>query len=409
MESRLLSVPGRERILTSVESVAMDVASSNHSIKSLGRLADLGLNTFPLYRTAYTVSEALAEHIISAAVLGNNDDALLINALKSIHEAPAGWVGNEILNVAIMVLRVLASVPDSRQRDRINLMMQCNDRPAAQVEYGIGLLVASKAFYGARQSHNYPSDLNYAYERYVSILKELLALQGVFVWITENRALWTWMERDLLDSHQHPTSSHGQVRVDYNVRRESDVPGVPLDHHAHSDSEGMPEVNDSEEEDDEDSRFDEMDTYGHGPARVVVEGAGNPAVNGVYVRDGFFERASKFKRKGEYGSKPCDFSLFQCNVSNNTKHWYISIVPTGSVPGTSADTDFYSAPVTDLCTEFPPLSGWTKSNEGHDPPPTLLYKDVAVVDDQESDRLQGPHSWDDNHGGSNQNGGNSYV
>lgn len=402
----MVSVQGRNRPLTSVESVAKDVASfSARSIPSLGQLADLGMYCFQLYTTAYSASEALSEYILSATTFMKNTDSLLVNTLKSIYTAPTGWVGNEILNAASMVLRVMASVPDNRQKDRIHLMMQCSEGPAAHDDYGIGLLVAARVFHDARHNH---SDLSYAYDRYVGILKELLALQEVFVWMEQNRALWSWMERDLLDSHQH-SSSIGQTRMDYNAKRESEIPGVPIDHHTHSDSEGMPEINDSEEEDDEDSRFEEMDTYGHGPGRIVVEGAGNPAVNGIYVRDGFFERASKFSRKGEYGGKLCDFSLFQCNVSNNTKHWYISIIPAGSVPGTSADTDFYSAPVTETCTEFPPLSGWTKSNEGHDPPPTLLFQDTPVADDPDAERLHDPQGWDENIGGTNPNDRNSYV
>ena len=75
----------------------------------------------------------------------------------------------------------------------------------------------------------------------------------------------------------------------------------------------------------------------------------------------------------------CVFSLFQCNVSNNTKHWYISIVPRNSQPGTSTDIDFYSAPVLDSCTEYPPTGTWTKSNEGKEPPPKLVYKNDPTV------------------------------
>jgi len=404
VETRILAVPGRTRLLTSVESVAMDVArSSTQPVPSLGKLADMGLDAFTLYTTAYSASEAVAEYILSAAVLGRKTDTLLINTLKTIYTAPTGWVGNEILNAAIMVLRCMASVPDSRQRDRINLIMQCNEPPAPQVEYGIGLLVASKAFHGVRHSHNYPNDVSYAYDRYVGILKELLALQGVYVWMNENQALWTWMERDLLGSHQHPSSNHGQVRVDYNVRMEGEIPGVPLDDHAHSDSEGMPDIHGSEDDDDDESRYEDMDTFGRGPSKILVEGAGNPAVNGIYVRDGIFEDASKYSRHGEYAGKACNFSVFQCNVSNNTKHWYISIVPAGVSPGTRDDTDFYSAPVTETCTSFPPLSGWTKSNEGHDPPPTLSFKD-----DQEAGQLTGP-GWDENHEGPHQNDRNTYV
>jgi ubiquitin carboxyl-terminal hydrolase 9/24 len=169
-------------------------------------------------------------------------------------------------------------------------------------------------------------------------------------------------------------------------------------------------MNDSEEEDDDDSRFEDMETTyeERGPNRIVVEGAGNSAVNGIYAKDGYFERACKFSRPGEFDDKTVLFSLFQCNVSNNTKHWYISIVPVKGQPGTSADLDFYSAPVTENSTELPPLSGWTKSNEGRDPPPTLIFKENPVVGDNETPPVPRVE-WSEPASDEHESGGRSYV
>ena len=202
-------------------------------------------------------------------------------------------------------------------------------------------------------------------------MKELLGLHSIFLWMSENRTHWTFMEQDLLDSHTNATQPT-QMRSDYQGRREGEG---SLEHHAQSDSEGVQCINDSEDEDDEDSRFEEMETLSESPAQLVVEGAGHPDVNGVYARDGYFERACKYSKRGKYNGNESLFSLFQCNVSNNTKHWYISIVPPKGLPGTNADLDFYSAPVNENCTELPPRSGWTKANEGADPPPTITFSE----------------------------------
>lgn len=110
------------------------------------------------------------------------------------------------------------------------------------------------------------------------------------------------------------------------------------------------------------------------PSEIVVEGGGQPAANGTYVRDGYFSSASKCSMRGNINGDSCAFSLLKCNVSNNTQHWYISIVPRNGQPGTSTDIDFYSAPVLDSCAEYPPPETWMKSNEGLDPPPKLIYK-----------------------------------
>lgn len=336
---------------------------------NLGKFTESALSSFALYSSAYSASEPLAENMLAGATCGKNTNALIIDTLRAIYAAPAGWVGSETLNAAIMVLRVLASIPDERQKDRIMFMMQCPERPTVHTETGLGLMVAARSFYNARATHTYQNELHYAFDRYVSILKDLLGLRPIYVWMTENRALWNWMERELLDSPQQVQSS--QTRTDYASRRT--VPVMPLDHHHSDTDDNMPDMNDSEDEDD-DSQFDDMDPYQQDiPNRVIVGQAGNPAVNGVYARDGAFERAYKFSRVANYNGKPSLFSIFQCNVSNNTKHWYISIVPPRGQPGTSVDLDFYSAPVTEGCTTLPPLDGWTNSTEGREHPPILHF------------------------------------
>jgi hypothetical protein len=105
-----------------------------------------------------------------------------------------------------------------------------------------------------------------------------------------------------------------------------------------------------------------------------VSNAGNTDVNGLYVRDGHCEGVGKYSRNGEFKNNKCRFSLFKCNVSNNTQHWYISVVPDGRDPGTVQDTDFYSASVTAEYENLPPSGGWNKCNEGLHPPPTLTFE-----------------------------------
>ena len=110
------------------------------------------------------------------------------------------------------------------------------------------------------------------------------------------------------------------------------------------------------------------------PEEVIVEQAGNEIVNGIYKRDGYHEGAIKFSKTGRYNGEPAAFSLYKCRVSNNTKHWYISLVPPDCVPGTSYDTDFYCAPEATDRHDLPPLGGWAKSNEGVDPLPYVSFR-----------------------------------
>ena len=105
--------------------------------------------------------------------------------------------------------------------------------------------------------------------------------------------------------------------------------------------------------------------------KVIVANAGLGLVNGVYRRDGSLEGVRKFTRHGEWKGSSEVFSLYLCEVSNKTKHWYISIAPAGRQPGTNADIDFYSAPMGHERPDFPPTHGWTKAQDGAFPPPTI--------------------------------------
>ena len=371
-------------------------------------LANSGLVNFHLFATAMSASEPLAEYVLVGAAFGRDANSLIVSTLKAIYTAPSGWAGNETLSAAMWILRILASIPDENQQDRISLMMECDERPAVHVDSGVGLMVAARAFYQTRSTQHYGSEVHYMFDRYVGVLKELLGLHEIFLWMTENRAQWTWMERDLLDHHN---SHSNQMRGDYSGRREGDSSAIQLDHHHHSDSD-MPGMNDSEEDDDDDSRYEEMEpSYAEGPARILVEGAGNPLVNGTYSRDGYHERACKYSKHGEYKGENVLFSLFQCNVSNNTKHWYISIVPSNGQPGTNTDVDFYSAPVTESCAELPPAVGWTKSNEGHDPPPQVVFSRDNGIDKPDPRGGGREPVWNNNSGGEDEEnlGGRSYV
>ena len=114
--------------------------------------------------------------------------------------------------------------------------------------------------------------------------------------------------------------------------------------------------------------------------RVIVSKAGLDAVNGVYHRDGTFDNAGKYTKTGHWNNGEHVFSLFRCNVSNNTRHWYISIVPSGVHPGTSTDIDFYSTPVSRENPDFPPSDGWTRAKEGLSPVPIVTIEEETGPD-----------------------------
>ena len=380
------------------ESIAYDIAS--HFVNNrptLGKFADEGLNSFAFYCNLVPNSnDQFIEYFLATAFYMKKSDGLITNTLRSLYTAPQGWHGNEILNAGVMVINSLASIPDIYQNDRISLIMQCRQN-VNNDEHPIGLLRAPNAFHSMRQrpSESYSHTLIDAYERYIDILKQMTHIRSVVKWMEENRSAWASLERDICEPPQH--TGHGQSRSDYSGRRDSNDVGVDMDHNQQSDSDVIPGMHESEEDDDEDSRFDDVPE----PCEffnVKVSNAGNTDVNGLYERDGQCEGVTKYSRYGQFKGNTCKFSLFKCNVSNNTQHWYISVVPGGREPGTVQDTDFYSASVTAEYESTPPPTGWNKCNEGIHPPPTLtlLREDPVVI--QSFDRSVG-----------DQNGGQPFV
>eukprot|EP00555_Chaetoceros_dichaeta_P011217 CAMPEP_0198254256 /NCGR_PEP_ID=MMETSP1447-20131203/4584_1 /TAXON_ID=420782 /ORGANISM="Chaetoceros dichaeta, Strain CCMP1751" /LENGTH=173 /DNA_ID=CAMNT_0043940231 /DNA_START=678 /DNA_END=1199 /DNA_ORIENTATION=+ len=103
---------------------------------------------------------------------------------------------------------------------------------------------------------------------------------------------------------------------------------------------------------------------------IIVSGAGLITVNGVYNYDGIFDTAAKYSKRGMWKNREVTFSLFRCLLSDNTKRWYISIVPSDIQPGTNKDTDFYLATSTGDQSELPDSVMWMTAKEGKEPAPT---------------------------------------
>jgi len=284
-----------------------------------------------------------------------------------------------------MILKVLAALPDERQKDRISIMMQSMEKVHVNSEVGCGVLVVAKELSLSRSSQHYNSDYHHnsnLLERYIDTLKDLRKLQGISTWISENRLIWSWVEQylqtDLIQA------SHHEVRGDYHNRGDSGVvqlaPGG-LGHHNQSDSDANIGGNDSDDED-EDSRYEAGDSYSNG--KIIVSGAGLTSVNGIYNYSGVFDTVAKYSKTGIWNGCDETFSLFRCRLSDHTRRWYISIVPKNIQPGTNKDTDFYLATATGDQSELPDTVMWMTAKEnGIDPAPTVTYKCDPISDSGE--------------------------
>lgn len=344
------------------------------SLFDAGTLANTALSSIVhVHNAAYNSSEPMMEYLVAASVYGKDAEQLINRILQVIYSASNDWAGNERVTGAVLMLQTIASLPGEHQQRNIQNIMLSTMKPNRAMNFGCGLLEATRALHGmsrSSSSQQYNNEIYLRVARYMSILRDLHDMYPIFEWMNANRASWAFIERELLDTRGYQHEAHSPY-----VGSDAEQT-IPSHDNVQSDSD-MAGVNDSE---DDDSRFDAIDapmtpSQNDGPYEIQVEGAGNPAVNGVYHQDGFFSHACRYAMLGRWKNADHRFFIFQCNVSNNTQHWYISIVPFGGVPGTSSDIDFYSAPVTEDSRSLPPCTGWIKANEGTDPVPRIVYND----------------------------------
>ena len=101
-----------------------------------------------------------------------------------------------------------------------------------------------------------------------------------------------------------------------------------------------------------------------------------PEVNGTYIQSGTCDQAPKYFKDSIYEGEHARFQLFRCKLTDDSRRFYISIVPEGTLPGTSKDRDFYSASggTYQNSFDFPPRDGWNSiKGMGQDPPPILDF------------------------------------
>jgi hypothetical protein len=129
-----------------------------------------------------------------------------------------------------------------------------------------------------------------------------------------------------------------------------------------------------ESDSDEHSSSDEDEDLIH---EMIVQNSGTLEINGIYSRAGSHDDVFKYTKRCFYDGRHVEFTLFRCKLTNNTRRWYISIVPMNSCPGTTKDIDFYVAAAASYNDDgdLPPRHTWMCiPNKGLPPSPEVYSK-----------------------------------
>ena len=129
-------------------------------------------------------------------------------------------------------------------------------------------------------------------------------------WLNQNQSQWIWMEPE--------NGPEQQSRGDYSVRRGGHIQTLPNN---------MSDFDDEDDDYDDGSRFDHTDAMYE---TVHVQDCGVSDINGLYTKNGYCDDVTKYIKPGMWEGQAVDFMLFRCKLSDNTRRWYISIVPGNS-------------------------------------------------------------------------------
>lgn len=175
---------------------------------------------------------------------------------------------------------------------------------------GLGLLVF------AQQLEQYnQEEQQERIDKCVRTITELQRQVAVSKWMEQNPGHCAWLEPE--DESEGMNSQ--QSRGDYSGRRG--------DNHHQTMPHQMSDYDDEDYESEDDSpRSDALNMCNE----VFVKDCGIPQINGTYRRDGFCDDVPKYTKRELWEGKEETFMLFRCKLSDNTRRWYISIVPGNS-------------------------------------------------------------------------------
>ena len=111
------------------------------------------------------------------------------------------------------------------------------------------------------------------------------------------------------------------------------------------------------------------------PDKIVVSGAGEPAVNGTYVRcDPEDDPSPKYLLEGDsrWNGEHVEFTLHLCKMVSTKLTWFISIAD-DEQPGTDRDIDFYCSAPCQTMSQILPLTDWRVKQHGRAPVPSFKF------------------------------------
>jgi len=364
---------GQQRPYSVRESIAIDIAVNRANLSNIHFFTELGLQALYFLNFAHN-SKNVAEYFLAVSSCGKDSRRLMFESLDYLHNHIGNWHGgtSDGYPLIIMIFAMLTAIPDDRQQERINTLMMINDD---REDRRIGLMVM-----GDRIVREYPNNYQARAhaERYIEVIQMIQKQRAISLWMSQNRSYWAWIEPETRPESAHPLQS----RSDHSGRRGG---GGHQNMPAHLQTHDPNAVDESEIDEDE-SRSDDDDLI----REMVVDGCGVTEINGIYKRAGKFDGVPKYSRSTRFQGRDEDFSLFRCKLTDNTRRWYISIVPMSSHPGTTKDIDFYAAVPSPngIDGDLPPRTNWMSipKSGGTLPAPEVYPRSIY----DEGDENQGP-------------------
>jgi hypothetical protein len=348
-----------------LEAAALDTGGKSGG--DFGELTEVGLMELQLWATCFRCDEGLAASVLAACFVGNPKGVgtLINNILVGLFDSIGQWNFTQTAVVYGKILTVLACIPDDFQEERLAVILQSKHEIKG---VAVGLIPMAREF--AMNNSRYANQTVHGDSKgpaytYIDIIKRMRESQKVKDFMADEGriAAWKWMEQWLT------------ADIREGEGRGAGITGV----------EGGNNTFDSDSDED------------IGP--VLVEGAGVEAVNGRYGFSGIFDKVGKWTKEGtDMNGTIC---LYRCKLNDDSRRWYISVVPRGRSPGTKDDEDYYQNYMTRGAGHglLPPVNDWVpvlKHNGlGVAPGPTVVLAEAQVQAEGHSSNFGGGDDDDD--------------
>ncbi|GMH86528.1 hypothetical protein TrVE_jg4673 [Triparma verrucosa] len=310
------------------------------------------------WRVAFGVDVGLSSSCLAAFWLNQDSTTFINEVLTTMVEATGQWNANDTAELCGRIFEAIVGLPDAFQQERMRTIFYST----VEVK-GLQLGIFNVAREYAQNTVKWGLTNEESAYMYINIVRSLRKNGAVVEWMGEEkrRPAWAWMDRVL----NGEVGARGGAGAGGGGRSGDDDVAVVA-----GGGVGVQPIGGFVDSDDETDL-----------GVINLMGAGVEACNGRYGHSGTFDRVGKWTKEAVVNGATVTMCVYRCKLDDDSRRWFVSVIPKGQKPGTNRDVDYYGN--SSLGEGFyPPTHGWTAVTDtngaGMSPGPIISFGGIDV-------------------------------